>query len=234
MRRKPTAAEPFTIAHRAGNELHLLREACEAGVDLIEADVRYHRGRIEVRHLKTMGPVPVLWDRWRLARGWTPRFLLEDLLAVAPADCELMLDVKGGAGHFPGEVVRTVRRLMPGRLYTVCSQYWNLLEPFHEEPEARVVHSIGSARMLREVLPRLAPERCDAVSIHKKLLSPAVVADLLARVDLVMTWPVNTAPELRRLQAWGVNGFISDSLPLLREVVAERAANTAGKLRSTG
>lgn len=222
MRRPVSATEPLTVAHRAGNDLAALREACSAGVDLVEADVRYHRGRLEVRHLKTMGPVPLLWDRWALTPAWTSRFLLQDLLPVTPPDCELMLDVKGGGEEFPRDVVRVVRELMPNRGYSVCSQFWNLLEAFHEDPHARIVHSIGSRRMLREVLPRLEGHRSDSVSIHMKLLTPAVVEDLLQRVSLIMTWPVNRESDLRRLQSWGVNGFISDRLDLLRMLVAER------------
>lgn len=224
MRRLATAAEPLTVAHRAGNDTHSLEAACAAGVDLVEADVRYHRGRIEVRHLKTMGPVPLLWDRWTLAPGWTSRFQLRDLLPVAPRDCELMLDVKGSGEAFPREVVAAVQELMPDRAYTVCSQYWSLLDAFHEDPHARVVHSIGNRRMLRDVIPRLESHQADAVSIHMKLLTPAVVEDLLRRVSLIMTWPVNRETDLHRLQSWGVNGFISDNLGLLKQLVRERAA----------
>lgn len=223
MRRQVSAAEPLTVAHRAGNGILTLQAACAAGVDLIEADVRYRRGRLEVRHLKTMGPVPLLWDRWALTPSWTPQFLLQDLLAATPIGCELMLDVKGGGEHFPREIVRVVRELMPNREYSVCSQFWGLLEAFHEDPHARIIHSIGSTAMLRNVLPRLEGHRSDAVSIHMKLLTPAIVEDLLRRVSLIMTWPVNREPDLRRLQSWGVNGFISDRLELLQSLIAERA-----------
>ena len=58
---------PFVVAHRAGNDLGTLRRAEALAIPLVEADVHLRRGRIEVRHLKTLGPLPVLWDRWRLA-----------------------------------------------------------------------------------------------------------------------------------------------------------------------
>lgn len=222
MRRTVSAEEPLTVAHRAGNDVLTLHKAYAAGVDLVEADVRYRSGRLEVRHTKTMGPVPLLWDRWALSPGWTSQFLLQDLLGATPVHCELMLDVKGGGEHFPREIVRVVRELMPDREYSVCSQYWGLLSAFHEDPHARIIHSIGSSAMLRDVLPRLEGHRSDAVSIHKKLLTPAVVDDLLRRVSLIMTWPVNRETDLRRLQSWGVNGFISDRLELLRVLIAER------------
>lgn len=222
MRRLPTAEQPFIVAHRAGNEPDSLARACSLGVDLIEADVRYHRGRIEVRHLKSMGPVPLLWDRWLLAPGWTPRFLVEDLTAIAPQDCELMIDIKPGHLDYPRHVLEAMERGIPGRPYTVCSQSWQLLEPFHEEAGVRVVHSIGSAKMLRDVMPHLARHRSDAVSIHKKLLNARSVGALLDAVDLIMTWPVNTEAELRRLQELGVNGFIIDDFALMERMVAER------------
>lgn len=226
MRRPVSAAEPLTVAHRAGNDISALQEAFSAGVDLVEADVRYHKGRLEVRHLKRMGPVPLLWDKWVLVPGWTARFHLEDLLAATPPGCELMLDVKGGGEQFPRDVVRAVRELMPDREYSVCSQFWGLLAAFHEDPQARIIHSIGSTKMLRAVLPRLEGHRADAVSIHMKLLTPAVIEDLFRRVSLIMTWPVNREADLRRLQSWGVNGVISDRLDLLRVLVAERRQRT--------
>lgn len=220
----PTPEQPFIVAHRAGNEPASLARACKLGVDLIEADVRYHRGRIEVRHLKSMGPVPLLWDRWLLAPGWTPRFLIDDLTALAPPDCELMIDIKPGHVDYPRQVLDALRAGIPGRPYTVCSQSWKLLEAFHDEPGVRVVHSIGSARMLRDVMPHLARHSSDAVSIHKKLLDERSVPALLKVVDLIMTWPVNTESELHRLQALGVNGFIIDDFALMEHMLAERKA----------
>lgn len=222
MRREPTAEAPLAVAHRAGNSIEGLWAACAAGVDLVEADVRYYRGRLEVRHRKTMGPVPLLWDRWELAPAWRPRLLLDELLAANP-NCELMLDLKGGDERFPREVRDAVRRLLPGREYSVCSQFWHLLEPFHGEPGVRVVHSIGSEKMLRQVGPHLERTAATTVSIHKKLLRPDTVAALFARVQTIMTWPVNDEATLRRLQAMGVNGIISDSPALLRQLVAGRS-----------
>lgn len=218
-----TPARPLLVAHRAGNEPALLREAHNAGVDLVELDVRRFRGRLEVRHFKTMGPVPILWDRWALARGWTPRLTLDDLLADLDTDApELLLDLKGIDPLLPGAVARTMSTASPGRPYSVCSQQWQQLEPFRDVPEVRVFHSIGRTSVLDGVLSRPPARPFDAVSIHRKLLTPRIVQSLLQVVPLVTTWPVNTAPVLERLRAWGVNGFTSDSVPLLASVAAER------------
>ena len=53
------------IAHRAGNSLERLAGA-GAVADVVEADVHLFRGRLEVRHAKTLGPFPRLWERWYL------------------------------------------------------------------------------------------------------------------------------------------------------------------------
>jgi len=219
-----TPERPLTVAHRAGNHIALLREAEAIGVDLVEADARWWKGRVEVRHLKTMGPVPLLWDRWKLTPGWTPRLQLEELLPEVGPETELMLDFKPGDEAFSRQVLESMRRLLPGRRYTVCSQFWPLLESFIDEPGVRVVHSVGNGRALRRVLPHLQqhPRERRAISIHRKLLTPGVVAELCAEVPLVMSWPVNTEAHLRELQSWGVNGVISDNMDLLRMLADER------------
>ena len=73
---------PFLVAHRAGNRLVDLWAAEHLRSALVEADVRLYRGRLEVRHLKTAGPLPVLWDRWQLVAPWRPRLQLYELLAA--------------------------------------------------------------------------------------------------------------------------------------------------------
>ena len=208
----PVALPPrtsFIVAHRAGNDVERLRRAEQAGVGLVEADVRLFRGRLEVRHLKTVGPVPLLWDTWTVAPPWTPRLLLGDLLATAAPETELMLDLKGRDPRLAPAVARALRE-QPRASVTVCSRSWRLLEPLRDEPAVRVVHSVGSERQLAALLRRIGGTGLQGVSIHKKLLDPAITARLRARTELVMAWPVLDLEEGRRLAALGVTGVISD------------------------
>ena len=76
---------PFVVAHRAGNCLDRLREAERLGVALIEADVRLFHGRPEIRHLKTVGPLPLYWDRWALASPFRRSLTLSELLRSSSA-----------------------------------------------------------------------------------------------------------------------------------------------------
>ena len=207
-------ATPFVVAHRAGNDLGILRRAEALAPRLVEADLHLRRGRVEVRHLKTLGPVPLLWDRWRLAPGWVPRLELSTLLAEAGPGTELMLDLKGRDVRLSSRVAEAIARARPARI-TVCARNWALLEPLRDVPGLRIVHSVGSRRQLRALRRRFAGRRLAGVSIHRELLDPATVADLRARSELVMTWPVATADEARTLAGWGVDGVITERFDAL-------------------
>jgi glycerophosphoryl diester phosphodiesterase len=214
------AGFPFIVAHRAGNDLELLRRAEGVRPRLIEADVHLFRGRLEVRHLKTLGPLPILWDRWYLAPPGTPRLELAELLACAGPETELMLDLKGRNPRLGHRIAAELERRPPAGRVSVCSRSWRLLEPFLGEPDVRVVHSVGSRRQLRALRRRFAGRRLAGISIHRRLLDPATVADLRARAELIVSWPVATAEEARRLGAWGVDGVITERYEALAEGLA--------------
>jgi hypothetical protein len=214
---------PFVVAHRAGNDLGILRRAEALAPRLVEADLHLRRGRVEVRHLKTMGPVPLLWDRWRLAPGWRQRLQLEALLATAAPGTELMLDLKGRDARLSRRVAEALAGARPARV-TVCARNWALLEPLRDAPGVCLVHSVGSRRQLRALRRRFAGRQLSGVSIHRDLLDPATVADLRQRAELVITWPVSTLDEARALGDWGVHGVITERFDSLVPALAEPAA----------
>jgi glycerophosphoryl diester phosphodiesterase len=221
-------ARPLVVAHRAGNHLHLLKEAENAGADFVEADIWWYGGALEVRHLKTMGPVPLLWDRWKLVpRSW-PRLRLEQLLAAAAPGTRLMMDLKGRHPLLTTALAETMAHLAPGRPFAVCSQNWAMLEEFRRHEDAQVFHSIGNQRQLEVAWPRLRWHDEHAVSIHARLLNASVVEALREKASLVITWPINTAAARERVLGWGVDGFTTDSIALLRETVAARPGTPAG------
>jgi glycerophosphoryl diester phosphodiesterase len=222
LRNRNGAQAPFVVAHRAGNDLARLRAAEALGISLVEADVHLFRGRVEVRHLKTIGPLPILWDRWRLANPFAPRLLLYDLLAAVSPDTELMIDLKGRDERLCRHVLDALAATPPRRT-TVCSRSWSLLEPFRGRPRIRVVHSVGSARQLRMLLRRYPMQSLQGVSIHERLLDGTTVQELRRRAALVVTWPVNTLQRARDLAAWGVDGMISDRPELTVELAGAPA-----------
>jgi glycerophosphoryl diester phosphodiesterase len=205
---------PFLVAHRAGNRLADLRAAQRLKATLVEADVRLYRGRLEVRHLKTAGPIPILWDRWKLQAPWRRRLYLHELLAATDAETELVLDLKGPRRRLAERVLRELEPYLVERRFTVCARWWRLLEPFAGTPVRRI-HSVGSARQLRRVRRRFARQRLDGVSIHERLVDRETIASLRDIADIVMAWPVNEPERARALLRLGVLGLITDDVAAL-------------------
>jgi glycerophosphoryl diester phosphodiesterase len=213
---------PFVVAHRAGNCIEELRRVEQLGVALVEADVRLFRGRAEIRHLKTVGPLRVYWDRWELA-SWRRRHLvLAELLAATRDETELMLDLKGRRLELADLVRSEVEGSLPERRLTICARDWRMLDVFVGLPVRRIA-SVGSDRQVRALLHRFAGSRLDGVSIHERLLDERVVAELRQVADLVLTWPVNVPGRARQLLGLGVDGLITDHVERLVPLAATGA-----------
>ncbi len=124
----------LAVAHRAGNSMARLHSAVALGADVIEADVHSYRGRLEIRHLKTLGPLPWLWDRWELHPASAPRTGLHDLLQAADGGATFMLDLKGRRAEIGDRVARMLHAYAPGRPVLICSRYWPALRPLDRLP----------------------------------------------------------------------------------------------------
>ena len=213
----------LAIAHRAGNSLAGLREANALAVDVVECDVHEFRGRLEVRHLKTAGPLPFLWDRWELSSASAPRLGLRELLEADAHGTTFMLDLKGRRTGAARSVARLLHELGHDRPVLVCGRHWPSVDVLGALPYVRPVLSARTRAELGRLRSRLAGrDAVHGVSVHRSLLDEAVVAELLGRVEVVMTWPVNESTALASVLALGVNGVISDEPDVLRELLAHR------------
>lgn len=216
----------LAVAHRAGNSLAGLHEANVLGADVIECDVHAYRGRLEVRHLKTAGPLPFLWDRWALVPATAPRLGLDELLAADRRGATFMLDLKGRKVSTGRAVAELLHERAHERLILACGRHWPAVEHLAEAaPYVAPVLSARNRAELRALQRRVAdPDRRApyGVSVHASLLDVAVVERLLSRVEVVMTWPVNDEPTLDRVLATGANGIISDEPDILRVVLNRR------------
>ena len=216
------APDTFVVAHGAGNDLGRLRNAESLGVDLVEADIRLFWNQLEVRHAKSVGPVPILWDKWRLENPLAPRLGLGRLLAALEPGTRLLLDLKGRDPRLPGKVLGVLGRYPGAAPPTVCARSWQLLEPFGLRG-FRTVWSVGTAAQLR-ALGRLGGGRLDGISVHRKLLDAEIVRELRRRAGVVLSWPVNSVEVARTLLGWGVQGLITDAPEVAGWVVDRRAA----------
>ncbi|MDF2968868.1 MAG: glycerophosphodiester phosphodiesterase [Nocardioidaceae bacterium] len=213
----------LAIAHRAGNSLEGLRTANALRADVIECDVHEHRGRIEVRHLKTAGPLPFLWDRGQLVSASAPRLGLDQLLEADHHGTTLMLDLKGRRISTARAVVTLLRQVAHERPMLVCGRHWSSVDAVASLPGVRPVMSARNRLELNRLRRRLATgARVHGASIHRSLLDEDLVADLHDRVDTVMTWPVNTVACLDSVLAMGVTGVISDEQDVLSELISRR------------
>lgn len=208
----------LAIAHRAGNSVEGLRQALDAGVDLVEADVHLHRGLLEVRHHKTLGRAH-LWDKWELVtRAEFGHVELGELLSELGDDPRLMLDLKGVRPGLAPAVCAALRAHAPRTAFTVCTRHWWMLDAF--DPVVRRVMSAGNRPALAGLRRRLTTSDVFGASVHLDLLTPMVVAELRDSDRLVMTWPVDTPTALTRARSLGVDAVISKDLDLLAGVVA--------------
>ena len=211
----------LTIAHRAGNSLAGLHEASTLGADVVECDVHAYRGRLEVRHLKTAGPLPFLWDRWELASASAPRLGLEELLEAGRRSTTFMLDLKGRRAGTGRAVADLLNRREPDRDVLVCGRYWPVVDAVAELGFVRPVLSARNRAELAALRRRLrtgGPSTPYGVSVHESLLDTGVGPWLRDRVGVVMTWPVDDPSTLDRVLRLGANGVITNEPEILREV----------------
>jgi len=204
------------IAHRAGNTPETLRAA--AGTcDVAEADVHLFRGRLEVRHAKTLGPIPLLWERWHLIDRSAPRPVLEELLEVAASlDIGLMLDLKGPDPRMVGAVRRAIAGWDGGGRLFVCGRIWRTIDALRETTDVQTLHSVGSRWQLRALRRRYRAGDLEGVTLDWRLLTPSVVADMRAMAPEVWAWIVDDPVRAETLTGWGVTGITTDVPELIR------------------
>lgn len=215
---------PLLIAHRAGNHLDQLAPAADAGAQIIEIDVWFHRGRLEVGHDKTLGPIPLRWDRWSLALGGRRELEVRDVLERFPPDAKPMFDLKGTDPRLPAALQRVIAEYFPDRAYTVSSQNWSYLDEFLGAEGAHVIRSVGSTDMLAQMRRDLDGWTGAGIGLDVELLSGAVIEELRQGTPLIVTWTVNDLERAIDLVRHGVGGIITDRLEVIRGLRAEPAS----------
>jgi glycerophosphoryl diester phosphodiesterase len=231
--RMPRSPEPFTggaaragdvlpvaIAHRFGDSLERLRTAIAAGVSYVEADVWYSRGQLEVRHEKTLGPLPFEWDRWYVRRRPSKPLLLREVFAALPPGVGIMLDLKGSDRRLAPTLLEALRAHGDANPIMASARFWRHLASLRGHPQVILFHSVGTKGQLRRVYPLLDGREPDAICAHYRLLDAATVRALKQRATVVATWPVNDAERLRQAIDWGVDAVITDNLEVMRALSA--------------
>jgi glycerophosphoryl diester phosphodiesterase len=219
-------SRPLVIAHRTymldapENSLAGIALAAEAGADGVELDVRRSRDGVAV----------LFHDRlaWRLSRRPWPVALLRasgmvtlaEALAACPATLRPALDVKSpSATPLVIEAIRASGRIDALFWCRRADAIGTMRAALPEVETALLRNTRGEADTVR-YLADAAAAGADAVSIHERAVSPAVVAEAERVGVRPYAWVVTEDAHRRVLEA-GVAGVTTDwprtALRLLRE-----------------
>jgi glycerophosphoryl diester phosphodiesterase len=220
-------ARPMIIGHRFGNDIARLREAADAGAHYVEADVWYYRGRLEVRHARTMGPIPLLWDRWWIGRRPAKQLVLDDVLAALPDGIGIMLDLKGSDRRMPEMILQALRRHGHGHPVMVSSRFWDHLPSLRDYPDILLFFSVGRPWEMWRVRPLLELRENDAICVKYSMLDADRIAELKRKVALLSTWGINDERRLGRCLEWGVDAIITDEVDIMRKITELRLRQAA-------
>jgi glycerophosphoryl diester phosphodiesterase len=224
-----------------GNTPASFDAALAAGVDMIEFDVLpAERGRPDSRLVLAHDYGDPVARAVSLEEG------LAHLASQRFAAVELDVDIK--APGYEDRVVAALREFDLVERSLVTSQWMRSLVRVRAlEPRLRLGWSVPRVRRdytkhwgyriplyaallyVDRTLPRtarrhVAEGRCDAVMAHYKLATPRLVRAVRAAGGEVYVWTVDDAERMRRLQALGVTGVISNDPRLFAQLPSVQVA----------
>lgn len=236
----PPPRRVVRIAHAYGNRRDLLERALAADIDMIEVDMWYRAGDLEIRHERRLGSLPILYDRRMrshrrgsfaipIGRYYVRPDLgtmhLGELLERTAGKKRLLLDVKGHyrSPELDGYVeclVRHVREHQAEGWVAVCGQTYSVLHRLREvAPDIEVRYSIERPYQWERFLVLMdgdPPARSVCIAYRFIDAEKARVIEENG-VDLYC-WTVDNRDDARRLVMQGVDGIISNDLALLGEL----------------
>jgi glycerophosphoryl diester phosphodiesterase len=232
---------PVRIAHAYGNRRDKIEAAANADIDFMEADVWGRAGELWVRHERRLGLLPLLADRrpqgvdsigpWALPLllGYYLRpdidpLRLSELLARTQGRRGLLLDAKRGCGGAsPRAYARMLARCLaqtqpPSGEIIVCGRTEVLDRVREAAPHLDVRYSIEKPQHWEDFKRHLeADSSLRGVCMARKFLNDEIIRFLKDNRLEVFCWTVDDPAEANRLLALGVDGIISNSIPLLEE-----------------
>ncbi len=233
---------PIRIAHAYGNRRDKIEAAANANIDFMEADIWYRAGKIWVRHERRLGCLPIVADRrprgvdsigpWALPLllGYYVRLdinplTLTELLERARGRCGLLLDAKGdyhgeGARAYARTLARDLADAQPPTGEIIVCGGTEVLDRVREvAPHLDVRYSIEKRLHWEAFLQRQeADNGLRGVCMAREFLDDDIMRTLKEKGLLVFCWTVDDSAEARRLLALGVDGIISNSIPLLERL----------------
>jgi len=205
---------------------------------MIEVDMWYRGGHIEIRHERRWSWLPVLADRRGRALHAMGRFVvplwggyfvrpdlgtmrLDELLARTAGRRRLLLDIKARkrneSAAFAAKLAETVRHHGAGGWVAVCGQYWPVIRDLrHLAPEIEVRYSMEwplQWERFREMAPH--DEGARRVCIEHRFMDAEKESFLQLHGVEVYCWTVDDPADAQSLVDRGVDGITSNDLQLL-------------------
>lgn len=213
---------PLAIAHRWGNSISTSLAAIEAGFDMIETDLWPFHGRLEIRHAKSIGPLPVYWEKWYIEGIGNHQLQLAELVRALPPTAPLFIDFKGTLPWLGERAIEAIEEIQQGRQVIVCGRAWTQLDPIESLPNVHAFYSVGTEAELPLVWEKLEAQENPAISIHHGLLDDDTMERLNGLGTTIVAWTVNDPAVAANLFRRGVDGFTSDNVELLQRIVTYR------------
>lgn len=216
--------KPFASAHRAGNSKEDALNAIEAGADLIETDIWLHKGQLELRHKQTLGPIPILWEKWAIEPGWLPRYTLRDLLQDLPENVLIFLDFKGDNMDLGPAVLEELERTAPNRTIAICGRNYPQLQTIADAPHVIPFYSVGEEKEWPEAQKLIQASTPKALSLLADLATPEKLDWMESVGGTTVCWGVDDEDQMQKLREMGVDGFTTDSNSLMLRIQQIRRA----------
>lgn len=237
----PGGGRPVRIAHAYGNRRDKIEAAADADIDYLEADVWRRAGGFWVRHERRFAFIPLLFDRkpegvdsfgpWALtifpghyARLDLHPISLRELLETTRGKRRLLLDIKDerpreGDLAYAEALAALLAEAKREESVIVCGQT-DVLDSVREvAPYLDVRHSIERQDQWDAFRRRLAADHgLRGVCMRREFLTEPVARFLEEKGVEVFCWTVDDPEEARRLLEIGVDGIISNSIPLLERL----------------
>jgi len=228
------------IAHAYGNRREALERALAADVDMIELDMWFRAGDIEVRHERRLSFLPLLYDRrlpthsigsyairvWRyFVRPDVHPLKLDDVLELVSGKKRLLLDVKGDYGpqdveRYVETLLRLLRKHEAEGWVTVCGQFYAPLNALRRAgAPVEIRYSIEHPVQWEAFLGKMRRhEQLRQVCMAYRFIDEEKARILEENGVDLYCWTVDDPREAKRLVAEGVDGIISNDLEMLADM----------------
>jgi glycerophosphoryl diester phosphodiesterase len=193
-----------------GNTIASFEAALEAGVDMVEFDVRAKDRTLVLAHT----PLDL-----RLRRGPTLTAALRHLTGRRFRDLRFDVDVKQ-AGIEAAMLYTLEAAGLTDRCLISCGSV-AVLDRFRAlDPSVRTGLSVRRRRDRHAVLKALEARRFDAVMAHHRIVDGAFSSRVKERAGELFAWTVDERAGVERMRAAGVSGVISNDPRLFAPAAA--------------